>query len=395
MDPHRPWVNVFLMEIDARIQKDTQREKEEWRLRQTQLVKPEIKVKEPEKQKATQEKIEEKIGEKKEQAEKERAERKKQKQIEKEKQKAEQDKRLQKVREEKRRAAEEQKAEKEKRREEKRIQKKTGKLKKRQETNQSKELLEKEAKRYKKIAERKEKAEAKALYQKVAAKRKKEKKKPAEEKRLKQIDKEKQRSEQDERQRELHAKEEEVRQSQGLNETVPEQERLAREQKRLEKEFLNWKVAKKKSQEKLTDGKKAQEREKTLEDEQRKTEIKKEKVKLEPESKGDQSGISVAQMAKKVEARKTQLAQQERALSKPITIYFHDATLSEMFEHLQKMTGADFVIPDEVKQDQDRRTLFIQEMPLGDALQQILKDKEFVYSIKNQTVSITKPVTSH
>ena len=90
-----------------------------------------------------------------------------------------------------------------------------------------------------------------------------------------------------------------------------------------------------------------------------------------------------------------QLDSHKQAMKKSITAYFHDSTLGEMLEHLQKMTSADFVIPDEVKQDQDRRTLFIQEMSLEDALQQILKDKEFTYSVKNQTVSITKPVTSH
>jgi type II secretory pathway component GspD/PulD (secretin) len=101
-------------------------------------------------------------------------------------------------------------------------------------------------------------------------------------------------------------------------------------------------------------------------------------------------------MAKKVEARKVQLDHREQFLSKPITVYFHDATLDEMLEHLQKITGANFVVPDEIKQDQGRKTLFIQEMPLEDVLQQILEGyKEFTYSVKNQTVSITKPVTAH
>ncbi len=401
LDPNRHWVNVLLMEVDSRIQRDVRNEREERLQRRTWLVKREAGTEEPEP--AKQGPIQKKRVEKKE-----GTEWKKQREIEEKREKSEKDKRLQEIREEKRRAAEEQKSGRKRKQEEKRVQE--------------------EKRKEEKTAQLKERAEAKAIYQRVAAKRKKsDKKRREEEKEQKQAEKERQEAEREERiqksreekklvvlaEEDLNAREREARQSrskeavdpekeQGLDETASEQERLAREQKRLGEEFLNWKVAKKKPQEKPTYSSfLIQGGETALEVKQYNAAIAayEAALKLEPESSQAQRGIRTAQMAKKEEARKAILAQldrRQRVVSKPITIYFHDATLAEMLEHLQKISGADFVISDEVKQDQDRRTIFIQEVPLEDALQQILEGyKEFVYSVKNQTVSITKPVTAH
>lgn len=120
-------------------------------------------------------------------------------------------------------------------------------------------------------------------------------------------------------------------------------------------------------------------------------------LRLKPESKGAQKGIRKAQTAKKAQSReiiKTQLDLQERSLTQPITAYFHEATLFEILDHLEKVTGTTFVVSEEVKQDQGRSTLFIDQMSLEDALQEVLKDKDFVYTIKDQTISITKPINS-